>query len=343
MGEEVVEFEQALANYLSVGNVISCANGTDALQMALRLFDINEKHVVFCPTFTFFATAEVIANIGATPIFVDSDIATFNICPIDLEAKINWAVKNTNLIPKAVIAVDLFGLPANFTRIQQICSVHGLKLIEDAAQGLGGKLHNQHAGSFGDIATTSFFPAKPLGCYGDGGAIMTNCDTSAEILRSLRVHGQGHDKYDNVRIGYNSRLDTIQAAVLLEKLAIFPEELIARNKIASFYSANIDPRIKIPTVPDGFISSWAQYTIRVKRREELRLSLSKLGIPSAIYYTKSMHKQTAFDYLGYYKDRFPVADLLSDSVISIPMHPYLSEIDQIKVINALNSHVGRFY
>ncbi|MGK0372893.1 MAG: dTDP-4-amino-4,6-dideoxygalactose transaminase, partial [Glaciecola sp.] len=232
MGPEVDELETKLADYVGVKHAITCGNGTDALTLAMMVLNVKEGDAVFCPTFTFFATAEVISYEGATPVFVDSDPHTFNICPIDLELRISAIIKEGKLNPKAIIAVDLFGLPANYPEIEAIAKKYNLILVEDAAQGFGGEISGKRAGSFGDIATTSFFPAKPLGCYGDGGAVFTDNDEYAELIKSFRVHGKGADKYDNVRIGMNSRIDTIQAAILLEKLAEFPQELINRNKAA---------------------------------------------------------------------------------------------------------------
>ena len=243
MGPEVQELEEKLADYVGVKHAISCANGTDALQLCLMTLDIKAGDAVFCPTFTFFASAEVIAFAGATPVFVDSDERTFNICPVDLEKRIKAVISEGKLNLKAIIAVDLFGLPANYPELERIAQKYGLKLIEDAAQGFGGDINGQRAGSFGDIATTSFFPAKPLGCYGDGGAIFTNNDEYAELIRSYRVHGKGKDKYDNVRVGINSRLDTVQAAILLEKLIEFPTELIKRQRAAEIGRASCRERV----------------------------------------------------------------------------------------------------
>ena len=337
MGPEVTEFEKKLGEFLNVRHVISCANGTDALQLALSIFDLNPSNAVFCPTFTFFATAEVIARAGAVPVFVDSDPDTFNICPHDLKLKIKQVESEGRLQPKAVIAVDLFGLPANYPEIEKICRAKGLQLIEDSAQGLGGTLLNKRAGTFGDLGTTSFFPAKPLGCYGDGGAVFTNCDRQAELLRSYRVHGKGKDKYDNVRIGFNSRLDTIQAAILLEKLSIFQEELDARNMVAEYYTRFLHEKVKVPQVPEQYKSSWAQYTIKVSDRDGLANSLAAQNIPTAIYYATCMHNQTAFGYLGYKEGSFPSAEKMSSTVLSLPMHPYLSQIDQDFIIDSINN------
>lgn len=326
MGPEVQELESELANYVGVKHAITCANGTDALTLAMMVLDIKPGDAVFCPTFTFFATAEVIAYEGATPVFVDSNEATFNICPIDLEKRIQVTIAEGKLTPKAIIAVDLFGLPANYPEIQKIADKYNLKLVEDAAQGFGGSIDGKRAGSFGDIATTSFFPAKPLGCYGDGGAVFTNNDEYAELLKSYRVHGKGKDKYDNVRIGMNSRLDTIQAAILLEKLAEFPAELINRNKAADNYEKTLSDTYQTPQVPEGYVSSWAQYTLVSASRDRDMAVYKEQGIPTMIYYGTCMHEQTVFNQLGYQTGDFPVAEKLSKSVFSLPMHGYLNPL-----------------
>ncbi|WP_064668752.1 DegT/DnrJ/EryC1/StrS family aminotransferase [Pseudoalteromonas prydzensis] len=328
MGPEVQELESELAKYIGVKHAITCANGTDALTLAMMVLDIKPGDAVFCPTFTFFATAEVIAYEGATPVFVDSDEATFNICPIDLEKRIQATIAEGKLTPKAIIAVDLFGLPANYPEIQKIADKYNLKLVEDAAQGFGGSIDGKRAGSFGDIATTSFFPAKPLGCYGDGGAVFTNNDEYAELLKSYRVHGKGKDKYDNIRIGMNSRLDTIQAAILLEKLAEFPTELINRNKAADNYEKTLSDKYQTPQVPTGYVSSWAQYTLVSANRDVDMAAYKEQGIPTMIYYGTCMHEQTAFNQLGYQAGDFPVAERLAQTVISLPMHGYL--VDESK-------------
>jgi dTDP-4-amino-4,6-dideoxygalactose transaminase len=323
MGPEVHELEEKLAEYVGVKHAITCANGTDALTLTMMVLNIEKGDAVFCPTFTFFATAEVIAYEGATPVFVDSDEATFNICPIDLEKRIQSTIAEGKLIPKAIIAVDLFGLPANYPEIQKIADKYNLKLVEDAAQGFGGSINGKKAGSFGDIATTSFFPAKPLGCYGDGGAVFTNNDKYAELIKSYRVHGKGSDKYDNIRIGMNSRLDTIQAAILLEKLAEFPNELINRNKAASSYEKALAGKFKTPEVPEGYISSWAQYTLVSDNRDDAMAQYKAQGVPTMIYYGTCMHQQTAFNDLGQQNLEFPIAERLAKSVFSLPMHGYL--------------------
>lgn len=323
MGPEVHELEAKLAEYVGVKHAITCANGTDALTLAMMVLNIEEGDAVFCPTFTFFATAEVIAYEGATPIFVDSDETTFNICPIDLEKRINATIADGKLTPKAIIAVDLFGLPANYPEIQKIADKYELKLVEDAAQGFGGSIDGKRAGSFGDIATTSFFPAKPLGCYGDGGAIFTDNDEYAQLIRSYRVHGKGNDKYDNVRIGMNSRLDTIQAAILLEKLAEFPNELTARQQVADRYEKELKNRFTTPVVPVNYTSSWAQYTLLDNNRDSAMEQYKQEGIPTMIYYRTCLHQQTAFASLGYIDGEYPIAESFSKNVFSLPMHPYI--------------------
>ena len=331
MGPEVGELEEQLANYVGVKHAITCANGTDALTLAMMVLDVKQGDAMFCPTFTFFATAETIAFQHATPILVDSDAATFNLCPADLERRIIKVISEGKLKPKAIVAVDLFGLPADYPAIVAIAKKYDLKIIEDAAQGFGGEINGQRAGSFGDIATTSFFPAKPLGCYGDGGAIFTNNDDYAALLRSYRVHGKGSDKYDNVRIGMNSRLDTIQAAILLEKLAAFPDELRQRNRAAKNYETALAGRYQTPVTPDGYLSSWAQYTLVDENRDAIMADYKTKGIPTVIYYGICMHQQTAFKDLGYSDTEFPVASRLARQVFSLPMHGYL-EVDQLTAL-----------
>lgn len=323
MGPEVLEFEELLSAYVGVKHTITCANGTDALTLALMALDVKAGDAVFCPTFTYFATAETVAFSGATPVFTDSDADTFNICPVDLESRIETVIQEGKLTPKAIIAVDLFGLPANYPELKKIADKFDLKIIEDAAQGFGGEINGKRAGSFADIATTSFFPSKPLGCYGDGGALFTDNDEYAALLRSYRVHGQGKDKYDNVRIGMNSRLDTLQAAILIEKLLAFPEELIHRNEAAQQYTAELKNTYKTPAVPDGYLSSWAQYTLLVDDRDGVMAIYEAKRVPTMIYYGRCLHQQIAFKALGYKKGDFPVSERLASSVLSLPMHGYL--------------------
>jgi dTDP-4-amino-4,6-dideoxygalactose transaminase len=336
LGPEVETLESKLQEYLNVKHAIGVANGTDALQLSLMAIDIQKGDIVVTTPFTFFATAEVIGLFGAQPVFVDIDPLTYNISPSLLEGKLK-SLKDAGKKVKAVITVDLFGLPSDYDLIEQICEKYEVPLIEDAAQGFGGSIKTRMAGSFGHIATTSFFPAKPLGCYGDGGAVFTNDDSVAEKLKSLRVHGKGADKYDNVRIGLNSRLDTIQAAILLEKLDIFPQELIDRNRIANTYTAEFSglDLITVPYISEGMTSSWAQYTIRVNDRARLQEVLKKDGIPSAVYYPTPLHLCTAFSGLGYKPGDYPESEIASNTVISLPMSPYLSHSDQEKVINSV--------
>ena len=338
-GKEVTELEEQLAEYVGVKHCISCANGTDALSLAAMAWGWKEGDAIFVPDFTFFSTGEIVAFEGATPIFVDVEEDTFNISPASLEEAINVVLKEGKLTPKAVIAVDLFGLPAKYPEIQSICEKYGLKLLEDAAQGFGGRIGNQVACSFGDMATTSFFPAKPLGCYGDGGAIFTNDDELATLLRSLRIHGKGADKYDNVRVGMNSRLDTIQAAILQVKLRAFADyENDDINKAAERYTELLKDTVKVPMVPEGYLSSWAQYTLILKSKEQrdgLQAYLKEQGIPSMIYYIKPMHKQGAFKEYDCVKVDLSVTDRLCDCVLSLPMHPYLDEEQQNIVSKAI--------
>ena len=326
-GAQVTELEAQLADYVGVKHCVTCGNGTDALTMVLMGWDIGPGDAVFVPDFTFFASGEVVAFEGATPVFVDVDADTFNLDPAKLEEAILAVKAEGKQTPKAVIAVDLFGLPANYREIQAIAKKYGLLLLEDGAQGFGDSMDGQRACSFADAATTSFFPAKPLGCYGDGGAIFTNDDALADYLRSIRVHGKGSFKYDNVRIGMNSRLDTLQAAILLPKFKAFREyELEAVNRAAAWYTDRLAGVVKTPVVPEGFGSSWAQYTITLESREQrdaLQAALKEQGIPTMVYYPKPMHAQTAFASLP--QAPFPVTDRLCACVLSLPMHPYLGE------------------
>lgn len=341
-GKQVTELEQQLAEYVDVKHCVTCGNGTDALTLVMMAWDIKEGDAVFVPTFTFFASAEVVAFEGATPVFVDVDERTFNVDPVKLEEAIEQVKKEGKLNPRAVIAVDLFGQPADYTKIEEICKKHGLLLLEDGAQGFGGKIGERTACSFGDAAATSFFPAKPLGCYGDGGAVFTNDDEMADYMRSIRVHGKSPaDKYDNLRIGLNSRLDTIQAAVLKVKLQAFKDhELESVNRAAKLYDEYLGNVVKTPVVPEGFYSSWAQYTLILDSKEQrthLQKELKEQGIPTMVYYPKPMHLQGAFADLGYKKGNFPVAESLCERVLSLPMHPYLNEEDIRFVANAVKA------
>lgn len=341
-GKQVTELEQQLAEYVGVKHCVTCGNGTDALTLVMMAWDIKAGDAVFVPTFTFFASAEVVAFEGATPVFVDVDERTFNVDPVKLEEAIEQVKKEGKLNPRAVIAVDLFGQPADYTKIEEICKKHGLLLLEDGAQGFGGKIGDRTACSFGDAAATSFFPAKPLGCYGDGGAVFTNDDEMADYMRSIRVHGKSPaDKYDNLRIGLNSRLDTIQAAVLKVKLQAFKDhELESVNRAAKLYDEYLGNVVKTPVVPEGFYSSWAQYTLILDSKEQrthLQKELKEQGIPTMVYYPKPMHLQGAFADLGYKKGDFPVAGSLCERVLSLPMHPYLNEEDIRFVANAVKA------
>lgn len=341
-GKQVTELEQQLAEYVGVKHCVTCGNGTDALTLVMMAWDIKAGDAIFVPTFTFFASAEVVAFEGATPVFVDVDERTFNVDPVKLEEAIEQVKKEGKLNPRAVIAVDLFGQPADYTKIEEICKKYGLLLLEDGAQGFGGKIGDRTACSFGDAAATSFFPAKPLGCYGDGGAVFTNDDEMADYMRSIRVHGKSPaDKYDNLRIGLNSRLDTIQAAVLKVKLQAFKDhELESVNRAAKLYDEYLGNVVKTPVVPEGFYSSWAQYTLILDSKEQrthLQKELKEQGIPTMVYYPKPMHLQGAFADLGYKKGDFPVAESLCERVLSLPMHPYLNEEDIRFVANAVKA------
>jgi dTDP-4-amino-4,6-dideoxygalactose transaminase len=338
-GLEVKSLETRLAKYVGVKHCVTCANGTDALALVLKAWGIGPGDAVFVPDFTFFATAEVVSLVGATPVFVDVDANTYNIDTDDLMRKVRQTQEEGVLSPRVVIPVDLFGLLADYEQIQLIADEFGLLVLEDAAQGFGAEFEGKRAGSFGHAATTSFFPAKPLGCYGDGGAIFTNDNELAELLKSLRVHGKGIDKYDNVRVGYNSRLDTIQAAILHVKLdAFIAHELADVNQAYRMYNERLQGHVIVPSIPEGHTSSFAQYTIQLPSeeiRDGLRQYLSSMDIPSMIYYVKGMHAQTAFVDLGYKDEDFPVTSKLCETVLSLPMHPYLSEED----INLVSSSI----
>ncbi|GFI28354.1 UDP-2-acetamido-2-deoxy-3-oxo-D-glucuronate aminotransferase [Lachnospiraceae bacterium] len=338
-GRQVKELEERLASYVGKKHCITCANGTDALTLAMMAWEIGPKDAVFVPDFTFFSTGEIVSFAGATPVFVDVDLDTFNMSAESLEQKIQEIIRDGKLIPRAIVPVDLFGLPADYSKIQRIAEKYHLYILEDAAQGFGGKIGDQRACSFGDISTTSFFPAKPLGCYGDGGAVFTDDDKTAELIRSFCVHGKGAIKYDNIRIGVNSRLDTIQAAILLPKLEAFCRyELEDINRSAELYTSLLSHMVKTPIVPEGFFSSWAQYTIQLHSPEErsvIQEELHKEGIPSMVYYIKPMHKQRAFAGLDVRDEDYANTIQLCDTVLSLPMHPYLSEEEIQKVAGVI--------
>jgi len=360
MGPEVKELEQKLASYVDIKHAIGCASGTDALLMALMAYGVGPGDAIFTTPFTFIATAEVISLLGATPVFVDIDPKTYNIDPAKLEQAIRavkandpsshplplnsaLSTQSSALNPKGVIPVDLFGLPADYDAINAIAKDHGLFVIEDAAQSFGAEYKGKNTCSLADIACTSFFPAKPLGCYGDGGMCFTDDDQLAKNMESIRVHGKGSDKYDNIRIGINGRLDTLQAAILLAKFAIFPEEIRLRQEAAQRYTSLLtsdsSPLTPLtPHVPEGYKSAWAQYSLLAEnkaQRAALMDQLKAAGIPTAIYYPKPLHLQTAFAFLGYAPGAFPASEDVASRIFSIPMHPYLTEQDQKKITEAI--------
>ena len=349
-GQQVQKLEKELADYVGVKHCITCANGTDALQLALMAWRIGAGDAVFVPDFTFFSTGEVVSAVGATPIFVDVLEDTFNMNPSSLEDAINAILEEGKLSPKIVAVVDLFGQPADYDAITPICEKYGLKILEDAAQGFGGEIRGKKACSFGEISTTSFFPAKPLGCYGDGGAIFTDDDEIAELLKSYRVHGKGADKYDNVRVGMNSRLDTIQAAILSVKFKAFKEyEVEDVNAIAEAYADKLyDLEVKgelvCPKVREGYISSWAQYTILCKDgkdRDALQSYLKEQGIPAMVYYKKPMHSQGAFDSEVSVKTKLETTTDICNRVLSLPMSPYMTEEDVKEVVLEIEEYYVR--
>ncbi|MBO0663766.1 DegT/DnrJ/EryC1/StrS aminotransferase family protein [Jiella sp. MQZ9-1] len=343
MGPEMRELEAALSRFGGMEHTLSCASGTDALALPLMAWDIKPGDAVFCPSFTFAATAEVIAWLHAVPYFVDVDPGTFNMDVASLEAAIAEVKAAGKLTPRAIIAVDLFGQPADYPAIREIAAAHGLKLISDAAQGYGGTIGGQLSSAFADVVSTSFFPAKPLGCYGDGGAVQTNDAELAAVMTSLRVHGQNlDDKYDNIRIGMNGRMDTIQAAILLEKLAIFPDEIKARSRIAARYSDQLNGIVTPQALLRDAVSTWAQYTVRLPAgtdRESVQGKLRESGVPTAIYYPKPLHRQTAYQHFPVARGELAVSDALSRDVISLPMHAYLDEATQDRIVAALTTAV----
>jgi dTDP-4-amino-4,6-dideoxygalactose transaminase len=336
-GPEVTELEARLAEFSGAKHVVSCASGTDALLMVLMAKNIGRGDAVVCPSFTFCATGEAVALTGATPVFVDVDEATFNIDAASLKKGIA-AARKQGLKPRAVIPVDLFGQSADHDSIAAVAEAEGLFVLDDAAQGFGASYKGRRLGTLGHATATSFFPAKPLGCFGDGGAIFTDDSELAETLRSVRVHGQGSDKYDNVRLGLTGRLDTMQAAILLEKLKIFDDEIAARNEVAQRYARGLGNIVTVPHVAAGCSSVWAQYTIRLPKgvnRDGFAAALKAQGIPTAIYYVKSMHQQTAYRDYPVAEGGLPVSEQLSEDVISLPMHAYLDEPTQERIIKAV--------
>ena len=337
LGPEVGELEEKLAAFCGARHCVACANGTDALELALMALGVGAGNAVFVPAFTFAATAEPVPGLGAVPVFVDIDPSTYNMDPASLARAIAHA-RDLGLRPAAAIPVDLFGLPADYPALASLAGEADMALICDSAQGFGGLIDGRMTGTFGTITTTSFFPAKPLGCYGDGGALFTNDADLAVLLDSLRVHGKGAEKYDNVRIGRNSRLDTLQAAILLEKLAIYADEIDARQKVAARYTDALHNRFVTPHVPEGYRSIWAQYTVRAQSEAERTAAMAALkaaGIPAQIYYPRPLHLQGA--YAGFPRDPSGLAqaEMAATSVFSLPMHPYLGADDQDRVISAL--------
>ncbi|MBQ3461156.1 MAG: DegT/DnrJ/EryC1/StrS family aminotransferase [Solobacterium sp.] len=351
-GPQVARLEQELAEYVGVKHCITCANGTDALTIALMAWNIGEGDAVFVPDFTFFSSGECPAYEGATPVYVDVDANTYNIDPQKLEEAILKVKEEGRLVPKVVVTVDLFGLPADYAKIRPICDKYGLLLLEDGAQGFGGSVNGKLACSFGDISTTSFFPAKPLGCYGDGGAIFTDNDEWADLIRSICVHGKDtsnpndpNAKYNNIRLGMNSRLDTIQAAVLLPKFHAFKEyELKDVNTVADWYTEALkDTDLVLPLIQEGFWSSWAQYTVQLPEnvdRKALQSVLKEKGIPTMVYYAKPMHLQGAFAGTVSAEADCPVTVKLCQTVLSLPMHPYMSREDVEFVVKELKEQLA---
>lgn len=336
LGEKVFELEKKLAEYVGVKECVTCASGTDALLIPLMANNIGPGDAVFTTDFSFFATTEVISLVGATPVFVDIDEDTYNIDPSLLEKQIITTIQDKKILPKAIIAVNLFGQICDYASIKEIAKKYDLIVIEDAAQSFGASYKNRKSCSFGDVAATSFYPAKPLGCYGDGGAIFTNDQKLAEIYRSIRVHGQGIDKYDNIRIGLNSRLDTFQAIILLHKLKIFDKELELRNNIAQYYTNNLDKYVKVPYVDSQHISAWAQYSIRVSsNRKKIIKALNDANIPTAIFYQRPFHTLDIYKDISY--GEYSVSNNVSNTIFSIPMHPYLSKDNQDIIISTIKN------
>jgi dTDP-4-amino-4,6-dideoxygalactose transaminase len=342
MGPEVAELERLLAAFTGARHAITCASGTDALLIAMMSKGVRPGDAVLCPAFTYTATPETIALLGATPVFVEVSQTTFNVAPERLEAGLA-AARDAGVRPVGIIAVDLFGLPADYDAIGAFAEANGLWVLADAAQSFGASWRGRRAGSFGDVTATSFFPAKPLGCYGDGGAIFTDDDALADVMRSIRLHGKGADKYDIVRLGVNGRLDTLQAAILIEKLKIFPSEVVARRQIAERYSQGLHGYVAVPATSNEAESAWAQYTIRVPsaQRDDLASALAVCGIPTQVYYPRPLHHQPAYIHYPVGECGVPVAERLSLEVLSLPMHPYLSSDEQGQIMSAVRDALAR--
>ena len=340
LGPQVAEFENKLAAYVGVKHCVACANGTDALLLPLLASGVGPGDAVFVPSFTFAATAEVVALAKAEPVFVDVDPQTYNIDIASLEAAIAMIKAEGRLKPRAIIPVDLFGLAADYDAIMEIAARENLLVIEDAAQAIGGSLDGKMCGAFGTVGATSFYPAKPLGCYGDGGAMFTNDDAFAQKLRSFAFHGKGETQYDNIHVGLNSRLDTLQAAILIEKLAILEDEMEARQIVAKRYAEGLGDVVKAAGLADGGRSAWAQYAIETPRRDELKVHLQENGIPSVIYYVKPLHQQIAYRDYPVAPGGLPVSEALPEKILCLPMHPYLSEEDQDRIISTIRNFIG---
>ncbi|SKA34916.1 DegT/DnrJ/EryC1/StrS family aminotransferase [Consotaella salsifontis] len=344
MGPDVRELEERLCSFSGVAHTLSCSSGTDALALPLMAWGIGPGDAVFVPSFTFAATAEVVAWLGATPVFIDVHEDTFNMDPASLQAAIGEVEREGKLRPRAVIAVDLFGQIADYPAIKPICEKHHLKLISDAAQGFGSTLDGKMANAWADVVTTSFYPAKPLGCYGDGGAIQTDDAELAKVMESLRVHGGGTDRYDNVRIGMNGRMDTIQAAVLLEKLTVFPEEIELRQAVADRYASGLGDVVKTQRVIGGAQSTWAQYTVTLSsQRDAFMTAMKGKGVPTVIYYGKPLHRQTAYSAFPRSGGTLPVCDRLSEIVVSLPMYPYLDNETQDYIIQSVRQSLDEIH
>jgi dTDP-4-amino-4,6-dideoxygalactose transaminase len=338
LGPEVAELERRLAAFCGVREAVSCANGTDALQLALMARGIGPGDAVLVPSFTFTATAEVVALVGATPIFVDIAEPSFNLDPLRVAETVAWA-RREGMKPAAIIAVDLFGQPADYAALEELAAAEGLFLLADGAQSFGAERGGRRVGAMGHMTTTSFFPAKPLGCYGDGGAVFTDDEETATVLRSLRTHGEGAHRYDNVRIGLNARLDTLQAAILIEKLEVFPEEIEARQGVARRYEDGLADLVVTPRLDEGVVSVWAQYTILLDDRDRVAAELAAAGIPTAIYYPKPLHRQAAYRRFPVPPAGLPVSERLAGRVLSLPMHAYLDPETQDRIIGAVRAAV----